>query len=355
MLRASAKFRLALDWAVSCSRALLCPSIAVAASDGGMRSMTGIGEGARMRKPARNNFDALRLMGALLVLVSHQFALSGRREPMFVGDHSFGNLGVLIFFSISGYLVTSSWLNDPRILRFCVRRTLRMLPALCVSAPLTLAVISALGLTGFPDNPRHLTNGSLWTIKYEVCCYALLVLAGVASRRPAVVLAIGMLCCFMLTGAQSGVSVLADFGLFFAAGSLLRAYTILRAALPSLVFLLAGCVLISIDQTKLGLALIVPPLAVAIGARSWIGMRDLSRFGDLSYGIYIYAWPVQQIEVALMGRRTPYPELLAITVPVTFALAAASWHLVEKNALRFKPDPWPGRLTADGGKSVPKQ
>ena len=106
-----------------------------------------------MHTPARNNFDALRLVGALLVLISHQFALSGRREPMFVGDHSFGNLGVLVFFSISGYLVTSSWLNDPHILRFCVRRTLRMLPALCVSIPLTLAVIGALGLIGFPDNP----------------------------------------------------------------------------------------------------------------------------------------------------------------------------------------------------------
>ena len=106
-----------------------------------------------MNNAPRNNFDALRLIGAFLVLVSHQFALSGRWEPKAVGDHSFGNLGVLIFFSISGYLVTSSWLNDPNILRFATRRTLRMAPALCVSMPLTWAVIAALGLTGFPDNP----------------------------------------------------------------------------------------------------------------------------------------------------------------------------------------------------------
>jgi peptidoglycan/LPS O-acetylase OafA/YrhL len=308
-----------------------------------------------MRTPARNNFDALRLLGALLVLISHQFALSGRREPMLVGDHSFGNLGVLVFFAISGYLVTSSWLSDPHILRFCVRRTLRMLPALCVSIPLTWAVIGALGLTGFPDNPRHLTNGSLWTIKYEVCCYALLLLAGVATRRPAVVLAIGMLCGSVLTGAQVGASMLADFGLFFAAGSLLRAYPILCAALPGLVLALAGYGLIRIDQTKLGLALIVPPLTIAIGTRSWIGMRDLSRFGDLSYGVYIYAWPVQQIEVALMGRGAPCLELLAITIPVTFALAAASWHLLEKKALRFKPDRRPGRWAVDGEKEALKE
>ena len=79
-----------------------------------------------MNHAQRNNFDALRLIGAFLVLISHQFVLSGRWEARFVGGHSFGNLGVLIFFSISGYLVTSSWLKDPNILRFAARRALRM-------------------------------------------------------------------------------------------------------------------------------------------------------------------------------------------------------------------------------------
>jgi peptidoglycan/LPS O-acetylase OafA/YrhL len=78
-------------------------------------------------------------------------------------------------------------------------------------------------------------------------------------------------------------------------------------------------------------------LTIAIGLRSWPGLRDISKIGDLSYGIYIYAWPVQQIGVALMGRRTSYLELLSISVPVTLALGTASWHLVEKKALRFKP------------------
>src|SRR4051794_16276411 len=61
----------------------------------------------------RNNFDGLRLIGALMVLVSHQFALSGRTEPHVVGQVSLGALGVLIFFSISGFLVGQSWHNDP--------------------------------------------------------------------------------------------------------------------------------------------------------------------------------------------------------------------------------------------------
>lgn len=301
-----------------------------------------------MDNAQRNHFDALRLLGAFLVLVSHQFALSGRSEPKVVGDHSFGNLGVLIFFSISGYLVTSSWLSDPNMLRFAARRTLRMAPALGVSMPLTWMVIAALGLTGFPDNPRHLTNGSLWTIKYEVACYALLLVAGVATRRSSIVLAAGMSCYFVLSDLQSGATFLADFGLYFAAGSLLRAYPYLRRHLPALLFLVEGCALIHIHQTRLGLAFIVPPTTIALGLRSWPGLRDISKIGDLSYGIYIYAWPVQQIGVALMGKQTPYLELLSITVPVTLALAMASWHLVEKNALRFKPGkPWKNPRNAD--------
>lgn len=301
-----------------------------------------------MNDGQRNNFDALRLIGAFLVLISHQFALSGRQEPRVVGDHSFGNLGVLIFFAISGYLVTASWLKDPHILRFTARRVLRMAPALCVSISLTLAVVAALGLTGFPGNPRHLTNGSLWTIPYEVYCYGLLLVAGVATWRPSIVLTVGILAYFVLSGLQSGEAFLAYFGLFFAAGSVLRAYPYLRKTVPTLVFLVLGFALMHVDQTKLGLAFVVPSLTIAIGVRSWPGLRDISKIGDLSYGIYIYAWPVQQIGVALLGRQTPYLELLAITVPVTVALAAASWHLVEKKVLRFKPrQRWEAGSVAD--------
>lgn len=285
----------------------------------------------------RNNFDALRLIGAFLVLISHQFALSGRWEPRFVGDHSFGNLGVLIFFSISGFLVTSSWSKDPHILRFVARRTLRLAPALCVSIPLTLMVILALGLSGFPENPRHLTNGSLWTIKYEIACYALLLVAGVTTRRPAMALAVGIFGYFVMSGMQPGHAVLPYFGLFFVAGSLLQAYSYLRKPLPTLLFLVMGSALVLVGQTKLGLAFVVPPLTIAMGLRSWPGLRDVSALGDLSYGIYIYAWPVQQVGIALLGRQTSYLGLLSMTIPVTLALAAASWYFVERAALRFKP------------------
>lgn len=69
-----------------------------------------------------NNFDFIRLAAALMVLVSHQFALQGLSEPVLKGLHSLGGVGVLVFFSISGYLVAQSWLNDPHWLRFATKR-----------------------------------------------------------------------------------------------------------------------------------------------------------------------------------------------------------------------------------------
>lgn len=74
-----------------------------------------------------NNFDFIRILAALSVLVSHQFALSGLPEPRLFGVESLGGLGVMTFFSISGYWVVQSWHSDPHLLRFAARRLLQPL------------------------------------------------------------------------------------------------------------------------------------------------------------------------------------------------------------------------------------
>ena len=79
-----------------------------------------------------NAFDVLRLLGATLVLVSHSFALVGLAEPH-LGHSSFGAIGVEVFFAISGFLITASWLSEPRLRAFLVKRALRILPALFVT------------------------------------------------------------------------------------------------------------------------------------------------------------------------------------------------------------------------------
>ncbi len=96
-----------------------------------------------------NNFDGIRLLAALAVLVSHQFAVSGLPEPVFGSFISLGSSGVVVFFVISGYLVTRSWLNDPSLLRFAARRLLRIWPGLA-AMPLRVRPSVAATATGTP-------------------------------------------------------------------------------------------------------------------------------------------------------------------------------------------------------------
>lgn len=154
-----------------------------------------------------NNFDALRLLAALLVIWSHQFAVMGLPVPQLLHNEP-GALGVVIFFAISGYLVTLSWLADPHLGRFAARRALRIWPGLIAAVLLCAFVlgplVTTLPLKAYLAHPltwdylRNLwldtqfalpgvfdgnvlassVNGPLWTIPLEVGCYAFLAAAG---------------------------------------------------------------------------------------------------------------------------------------------------------------------------------
>lgn len=287
----------------------------------------------------KNNFNALRLLGALLVLFSHQFALAGRWEPRFLGDHSFGNLGVLIFFSISGYLVSSSWYRDPHPIRFLIRRTLRVIPGLFVSVILTYVFVLSLGLIGFPGNPLPNLNGSLWTIPIEIYCYFLLFGMAILFSRSSLPFFSGMLITWLLCNAgllHGEFLYLAYFGLFFGMGSLLDQYPVLRSQHTIVFFFLTGLFFIYFNQTVLGLTLIVPPITVNIGSRSWPFIKHVGRYCDLSYGIYIYAWPIQQLFIHWIGKNSDYVILLAPSLITTLAMAYISWHLIEYPSLKIK-------------------
>ncbi|MGJ7519669.1 acyltransferase family protein [Variovorax sp. LT1P1] len=108
-----------------------------------------------MQLPNRqNNFDGLRLIASLMVLVSHQFVLSGRSEPLAIGRFTYGTLGVLVFFSLSGYLIAGSWLRDPHLFSFTKKRLLRIWPALavCVVTLTTICIIAQPDRINLADN-----------------------------------------------------------------------------------------------------------------------------------------------------------------------------------------------------------
>jgi peptidoglycan/LPS O-acetylase OafA/YrhL len=87
----------------------------------------------------------------------------------------------------------------------------------------------------------------------------------------------------------------------------------------------------------LALWLVLPVSVVLAGQAGTPVLRRAGRFGDLSYGLYIYAFPVQQTLIWQLKDQLSWGALLALTIATTTVLAFASWHLVEKRALRLKP------------------
>ena len=167
----------------------------------------------------QNNFDAIRLFMALLVVWSHSFALylgSEDREPLSIlmnGTYNSGNVGVLVFFVISGFLICHSYLNSKTVIEFLGRRVRRIYPgyiaSILICAFIIIPLFSSLQLINltfleiskviglnlllrnyFPPSDvfgGRAINGSLWSIPYEFWCYiglAALGAAGVLKSAP---------------------------------------------------------------------------------------------------------------------------------------------------------------------------
>jgi peptidoglycan/LPS O-acetylase OafA/YrhL len=334
-----------------------------------------------------NNFDVLRLAAAAVVLVSHSFVVVGAAEPH-VGHFPLGTLGVEIFFAISGFLVAKSWCGGPRLRAFAVKRGLRILPALVVvlaacafvlgpivsSAPPSdyfgslaperyvldnvASIVSAGVLVDvshhlpgvFTTSPAHSVNLSLWTLPIEVRAYLLVALLGVLAlmRKGMPLVALGFL-ALSLTPAGFGGSPLeflrgsdgetAHLVALFAVAALAWLW---RARIPlapelALTALVALILLIGTPLERPVLLVSIPYLVLFLAYRSPGRLRGLTRHADVSYGLYLLAFPVQQTIVHAWGGSLPAPGVVAlIAFPVTYLLALASWHGVEKRALRLK-------------------
>jgi peptidoglycan/LPS O-acetylase OafA/YrhL len=339
-----------------------------------------------------NAFDVLRLGAATLVLVSHSFALAGRGEPM-LGQRSLGALGVQVFFAISGFLVVMSWSSQPRLRPFLVKRGLRILPALTVTvllsalvlgllvsdrpalaylqspetlayAPANVLAVASGGLLHglaydlpgvFAGNPRGSVNGSLWTLPIEVQAYFLVALTGLVGLQRRLMPAVAALgaagAAAAAAGALAGLPVLGavltareealQLLAIFSVGSLLflhreRVPVRVDLAAAALAAWLASMVVAGAAEIVVG-TLAIPYLVLVLAFRSSSRLRWLTRPGDVSYGLYLLAFPVQQTLLHLLPGLARAPlALFAAALPITYALSFASWRLVERPALRLK-------------------
>lgn len=319
-----------------------------------------------------NNFDFLRLFAALLVLLSHQFALTGRAEPQLLYG-TLGGWGVIIFFAISGYLVTESWQRDPHVLRFLGKRLLRVWPGLFVATaiaalvlgpavstlttdayfahPQTWRYFSTLKLAAvkfdlpgvFTDNPFPKTvNGSLWSIPLEVKCYiALMALGciGVIARRAWLIGLLAIGCAGAALRYQAALTIHAQLVLSFFVGAAIQVHRAAWEAHRPAILLacaVAAAAFAASSYKSWVLVAALPAAAIAAGSASTPVLKAFGRFGDLSYGTYIYAFMVQQTIVHATGNAWSLWAQLLAALPVTLGLAWLSWHGVERPALRYK-------------------
>src|SRR5579863_4199484 len=166
----------------------------------------------------------LRLVLASLVVLEHSYFLidnETNRDPISIlsgGQANSGQLAVYMFFSLSGFLVTSSLLSSSSILNFLAKRTARVVPGFLVATAIGCLIIGPLtahdlvqffreqnwrniivgalalkqvGVTGIlQGNPVQLVHGTLWSIAYEFNCYIVLALFGILGwmRSPRFVL-----------------------------------------------------------------------------------------------------------------------------------------------------------------------
>lgn len=326
-----------------------------------------------------NNLDFLRLMGALAVIVGHAFVLVGRLGdvPRVLGV-PIHQMGVCVFFVISGYLITKSWVRRPHLPSYLLARGLRIFPALGVVSLGTVLVLGTV-LTSLPVE-RYLAepgtwrymlnvllrpvfrlpgvfedlpypgsvNGSLWTLPAEFACYLLVPLLMVlpkAARVPAtVILALGV-AWYALEGTAPGIfwgtSALqsATPWVFFLGGMLCALLVPRDAFRLDLAFVLLVVSLVATalvpGQWRVVLWITLPYTILSFGLTATPFLRRSSRFGDVSYGLYIFAFPVQQVVIAHLGV-LPLAANVGVVTGVTLVLAFASWHLVEAPAMTLK-------------------
>jgi peptidoglycan/LPS O-acetylase OafA/YrhL len=334
----------------------------------------------------RNSFDLIRLLAAGTVLFSHSFPLSGHTagEPLtrYTQYGTLGGIAVDTFFIISGYLVAGSYLRSSGPLEFLSKRALRLFPALWCAVFITVCVLGPI-LTPFPvsqyfahaqtheylrnlfldiryslplvfaSNPfPNAVNGSLWTLPLEALMYFLVMLLGVTKmltfRGCAIVAAIFAGLHFLVPSTvftDNGVvfhvmlyAELTRLGIFYFLGALF-VFGPERWVKNNGLFwaMIAALLLFSRSSITEIITLVTLPYAV-IAASHWRSrLADLvTRSGDYSYGVYVYAFPVQQTVVMLLAGHASSLIVFFYSLPITLILAYASWHVVESPSLGLK-------------------
>jgi len=308
-----------------------------------------------------------------MVLYSHHYALSGYNEPVIAGFESPGGVAVIVFFAISGFLISQSGLRSGDFASFMAKRCRRIFPAL---VPCSIFVFLIIGsafhthdLTSYLTNDvlykilqtitlqnansRDLTEGfiypsgmlgSLWSLPVEFACYLVIGLVVSISNSPRVYPVIFALffiaACYVIKTGYSDfffnvpVDLFVTRGMCFFLGASMsmsmkhwnkRNIKIFSTIMVSIYLATATS---GVDH-KISGYILFTIITIFIGV-TFSDALIKGRF-DYSYGIYIYAFPVQQLCINTLN--IGFYTSMILSAVVTIALASLSWHFVEKRFL----------------------
>lgn len=351
---------------------VVAPASAVKAKDEGRKEL--------------NNFDFLRFAAASLVILHHSYSLLAKPEPLYsiTGVFSFGDFAVGVFFVISGFLITASFERCKAITPFVLSRFLRMWPALFAACCFAVFVIGPLntkwalsdyfkspetwsyfknltlidlqwGLPAvFIDNPfKNVTNGSLWTLPIEVTMYGVTLCLGLLGFYRfrfsvlaifAIVLALQMQLLSCPNPAAltmhwfPGWAGETRFSTLYLGGAVLYLFRDCfkfswQMALVCLI-LFAGSFHTPVFNPIMFLTL--PYLVLFCAYASIPYINKWGRFGDFSYGLYVYAFPIQQTIIHFTGGKISVCRHFVLSFLFTLAAAVLSYHLLEHPCLKLK-------------------
>lgn len=330
------------------------------------------------------SFGHIRITAAVVVLLHHCRNIEYsdiRFDPLFRysgGEIHFGLLAVLVFFAISGFLVTPSLWRSENVINFAANRILRIFPALIVVVIASIALLGPAlttlpldsyfldpGLYRYSKNVLTLTqdylpgvvnrdgdpiviNGALWTLHFEVLSYATLALTsmiGILRRRD--LMLILCLACYGIHLAMTYDPILVAalpqrfltfmrLFVYFGAGALLF---IFADRIPFSGVVAFGALALTVLALPVGLGAVVLPLCVPYmivfcGLSALPGQPLLKH--DLSYGVYLIHAPM------VVALSLAFPNLqvwwlaAAIVLLITLAVSYLSWIFVERPALKQK-------------------
>lgn len=334
-----------------------------------------------------NNFDFLRVFAALLVVYSHSFPLGlGISDPLgtFTGWISYGQLAVWIFFIISGFLITKSFVQSKSMMSYFTKRILRIHPGLLVSLLFGIFIIGPIvtnlplclyftnistyeyieslslllmkyELPGVFEN-NHFpfsVNGSIWTLQFEFLMYIFVAILGCLNlfKKRIYIIVIYFLVLFLYAYLFVFYpSSLSDFYLrnllqlfiTFSAGMLCYLYTdkIRYNAKFFLLFIILFFIPIIFPRMYFSSLFFIPLFCLPyitfyLAFLPIKKLNDFGKNGDFSYGIYIYAFPIQQT-IAHFYPKASAMSMFLLSIILVLPLAWFSWHFVESKALKLK-------------------